>query len=242
MAISTQTQALVKLYQQRISLLQKQIYQVNTVESGYTINVGIGSNPIRFYGVNETLQNYSYPIQKLDTKIVQLNDQINSLQQQVLDLGNSATSVGCGTTSNINIVYRDDLKYKTYSFSSPNPYAESQGNLTSSNLGIGTNNFINQVSIGSYYGDIGNCYIIDCNNQVCAGFANSITALNLQISEKQIERNNLLGIVNILKSNRIEFQMQKYAYDESKNRLNLQIINSTTIINFLQNPAYQEFL
>lgn len=242
MAISTQTEALVELYQQRIDLLQKQVYQINTVESGYTINVGVGSTPVKIYGVNETIQNYNFPIQNLDSKIVEINDEIKSLQQQVLSLGQSASSVGCGSTGSINTVYRDDLKYKNYSFSSPNPYAESQGDLTSSNLGIGTNNFVVQVSIGTYHGNIGTCYGFFCNNEICAGFANSITTLNSQISQKQTERNNLINIVNTLKGNRIEFQMQKYAYDESKNKLNLQISSSEAIINFLQNPEYQEFL
>ena len=138
---------------------------------------------------------------------------------------------------------RDDLKYKTYSFTSPNPYSESTGDLTSSNSGIGTQTFVTQVSIGSYRGNIGTCYsLFLCTDEICIGFANTISALNAQIQTKQSERNNLNNIVNELKRNRTEFKMQKYAYDETTNKLNSQIQTTQNIINFLENPDYDEWL
>lgn len=242
MAISTYTEALIEFYNQRISLSQKQISQVSVVESGYTINVGVGSTPIKVYGPDELIANYDVPIKNLDNKIIQINNEIKSLQQQILTWGQTASAAGCGTTAGITTVYRDDLKYKTYGFTSPNPFTESEGNLTTSNLGIGTVNFISQVSIGTYRGQIGECFSFLCNEEICSGFAASITNATNQITAKRSERDNLLSIANTLKNNRIEFQLQKYAYAESKNKLNSQISSSQAVINYLNNPSYDEWL
>jgi hypothetical protein len=242
MAISTQTEALIEFYNQRIELSQKQISQVSIVEAGYTINTGVGSTPIKVYGPDELIGNYDVPIKNLDNQIIQINDEIKNLQQQILTWGQAASVAGCGSTAGISTVYRDDLKYKTYGFTSPNPYSESQGDLTTLNLGIGTVNFISQVSIGTYRAQIGECFSLLCDEETCSGFAASITNATNQITTKREERDNLLTIVNTLKNNRIEFQLQKYAYTESKNKLNSQISSSQAIINYLNNLSYDEWL
>lgn len=244
MAINTETQALVELYNQRIELSQKQIAQVDVVKQGYEINVGVGSTPIKVYGVEEVISYYDVPIQRLDNRIIEINNQIRELQEEVLFWGEEAMSVGCGTTALPEVdVLRDDLKYKSYSFTSPNPYSESEGNITSGNAGIGTLSYISQVSIGTYYGGIGSCYsLFLCSNEICSGYATSISNLNTQIAEKQAERNDLFPVVNELKRNRGEFQLQKYAYDETTNKLNAQIQATENVISFLTNPDYDEWL
>lgn len=244
MAISTQTEALIGLYNQRIELAQKQLSQVDVVKQGYEINVGVGSTPVKIYGVEEVISYYNVPIEKLDDRIIEINNEIVTLQEEILSWGQDAMSVGCGTTAlPVVNVLKDELKYETYSFSSPNPYSQSNGNLISSNSGIGTLTYINQVSIGTYYGGIGSCYnLFVCTNEICSGYATTISNLSSQIQTKQTERNGLMSIVNELKKNRTEFQIQKYAYDETKNKLDSQIQGSQNIINFLQNPDYDEWL
>lgn len=244
MAISTQTEALIGLYNQRIELSQKQLSQVDVIKQGYEINVGVGSTPVKIYGVEEVISYYNVPIENLDNRIIEINDNIKDLQEDVLFWGQEAMSVGCGTTSLPAItVYQDILKYETYSFTSPNPYSHSDGNLISSNSGIGTFDYISQVSIGTYRGGIGSCYsLFVCTNEICSGYATTINSINSQIETKQNERDGLITIVNELKKNRSEFQIQKYAYEETKNKLDSQIQASQNVINFLQNPDYDEWL
>ena len=148
MAISTQTEALLDLYNQKLSLDTQQLSQINTVQSGYTIMTGIGStDQIKIWGPTSVIENYNLPIQKLDNKIIEINDQIVNLQNQILTVGQAANAVGCGTTGiffftplgfSTVTVYEDQLKYRGYTFTSPNPFAPIGGNLITSNSGLGT--------------------------------------------------------------------------------------------------------
>jgi hypothetical protein len=243
MGISTQTEALVEFYNQKIVLDAKQITQVEIIESGYTIKTGIGTTEqIRVYGPQELIDNYNVPIKKIDNKVLEYNNQIRNLQDQVLSLGQQANAVGCGTTSvDAVVVYRDDLNYNGYGFNAPNPFSPSTGTITSSTLGFGTITQANPVAIGSYFGDVGTCYDpeLGCG---CAGYATSISNLNTQITNLKALRDPLIGKVNTLKEGRISSQLQKYAYDQSKIKLNQQIQKTQTIINFLQDPANDEWL
>jgi len=243
MGISTQTEALIEFYNQKIALDTKQITQVVIVESGYTIKTGIGTTEqIRVYGPQELIDNYNVPINKVDKKVLEYNNQIRNLQDQVLVLGQQANAVGCGTTSvDAVIVYRDDLNYTGYSFSAPNPFSPLTGTITSSTLGFGTITQANPVAIGSYFGDVGTCYDSPCGED-CAGFASSITNLNTQITNIKALRDPLIVTVNQLKASRIDFQLQKYAYTQSKVKLNQQIQRTQSIISFLQDPANDEWL
>ncbi len=245
MAISTQTEALIDLYTQKIDLDKKQLSQINTLQTGYTINTGIGSTEIvKIWGPSEVIGNYNTSVENLDKKIIQLNGRISILQNIVLGVGQSANSVGCGTTGifenspvgfNTVTVYEDQLKYRGYSYSGSNPYSPIGDSLTISNPGLGTETYVSQVAIGSYFGPISSI-------GTCAGYASSITNLNLQISNLQGERNILIGKVNILKSARSQFQLQNYAYERSKEQLNYSIGISSDIITFLQDPANDEWL
>ena len=154
MAISTQTEALIELYNQKNTLDAKQLSQVALVQEGYNIKTGIGvTEQIKIWGVNEVISNYNTPIEKLDNKIIEINSQINTFQSQILSLGRQANSVGCGTNpissryynlstillllyynrtnftfvsnvltialNNIVVVYKDDLRYRGYTYLAP---------------------------------------------------------------------------------------------------------------------------
>ena len=164
MGISTQTEALIELYNQKVSLDTQQLSQVNYVQQGYTIQTGIGETErIKIWGVNETIKNYDYPVEKLDSRIVEINDDIRNLQEQVLNLGQTANFNGCGIdplsfttyafslsltllyygrTDLFNIlpedivtVYQDNLRYRGYTYLPPNPFSNINGTITGSVLG-----------------------------------------------------------------------------------------------------------
>lgn len=245
MAISTQTEALIDLYTQKISLDKQQISQINVVQTGYTIQTGVGSTEqIKVWGPNEIIENYNIPIQKLDKKVLDLNFQISNLQSSVLSVGQEANSVGCGTTGifpetpvgySTVTVYQDQVNYRGYSYSGSNPYSTISGSLTIPNSGLGTESYVSQVAIGSYFGPIS-------SGGTCAGYATSIANLNSQISNLQSQRNDLLTKVNFLKTGRSQFELQKYAYERSVEKLNASIGISSSVINFLQDPSNAEWL
>lgn len=252
MPISTETESLINLYTQKIELDQKQIEQVNATQEGYTIVTGIGStDSIKIWGPSEVIDIYNGPIKKIDNKIVNINDQIGTLQYQVLVVSQEALSVGCGSTGwspgfSTVTIYQDVLNYEGYTFTGSNPFNPIQGVLNSGNLGIGTYNYISQVAIGSYYGSISTCsgFTSPCflNPQLCPGYASSISTLESQVLTLQIERNDLIAKVNFLKKAKINAELQNYAYEESKSRLNESIGVSNSILSFLQDPVNEEWL
>lgn len=250
MGISTQTEDIIRFYNQSISLDLNQITQINSVEVGFAVTTGIGSTQqIRVWGPQELINNYNIPTQKLDKEIVSINNQIKELQQLVLDIGQQANSVGCGTTGwslgfTTITVFQDQSRYRGYTYTEPNPFSGTDGVLTDGNAGIGTEDYISLVAIGSYFSPINVCNIpfLGCTSGECTGYATSIANLNSQISDLQDERNNLIDKVNTLKISRADFELQQYAYEQSKNRLNQKIQKTQNILTFLRDPNNAQWL
>lgn len=257
MAISTNTEALISLYQQKITSDTEQIAQVVYTENGFTTDLSTGGQ-FKLYGVQETLNYFNEPIQKIDARIVELNTQIAGLQGTILDVGQTANSCGCGGAIgfgstgvpffigvNTTTVNQDSVTYRGYSYTSPNPFSATSGTLTSVNSGIGTEDLVAQSSIGVYYGDVGvaRTTLPVCPGVTnCTGYATSITNLTNQITPLQTERNDLITKVNYLKAERIRFQIREYGFARQKEELNAEISTSNTIISFLQDPANEEWL
>ena len=245
MAISTQTEALLDLYNQKLSLDTQQLSQISTIQAGYTITTGIGaSDQIKIWGPTDVIANYNVPIEKLDNRIIEINNQITNLQSQILSVGQAANGVGCGTTGiflgsppgfGTVTVYQDQLRYKGYTFTAPNPFSGIDGTLITSNSGIGTQDYIAQVSIGDYYGPIG-------TDGVCAGYATSITNLTDSINVLRSERDPLIEKSTFLKAGRSQYELQNYGLEQSKVQVNTAIGISSTIVGFLQDPANSEWL
>lgn len=245
MALSTETEALLDLYNQKLSLDTQQLSQINTVQSGYTIMTGIGSTDhIKIWGPTSVIENYNPPIQRLDNKIIEINNQIVSLQNQILTVGQAANAVGCGTTgiflftpvgfATVNVT-QDQLRYRGYTFTSPNPFSPIDGTLITSNSGIGTQDYIADVVIGHYFGPIG-------TDGVCAGYATSITNLTNAIVGLRSERDPLIQKVNFLKQGRSQYELQNYGLEQSKAQVNTAIGISSSIVSFLSDPANAEWL
>jgi hypothetical protein len=241
MAISTQTGALLELYNKKVYLDTRQLSQINVVQNGYTIQAGAeSSDQIKIWGPTEVIENYNVPIQKLDNRIVELNTQIQSVQADLLDVKQTANANGCpgfvwiiGFTT--TTVLRDNLKYKGYAYTAPNPFSATTGDLTQPNIGIGTFNYVTQSVLGSYLGPIGDI-------GPCATYAEQIDILETQIAGLQSNRDDLIEKVNFLKSGRSTYQLQNYAYNQSIVQTNQSISNSNTIISFLEDPANAEWL
>lgn len=246
MSISTQTEALLDLYNQKIFLDQKQLEQVTTVQTGYTITTGIGTTDyIKVWGPQEVIENYNAPIQKLDNRILEINNQITDLKNNILTIGQNASNAGCGTTSSFVSVASSTINCKVYSLSGTNPFSESTQTLSSSNLGIGVLNSITTVSIGTYYSGISSCYAVGCSGAPggsCVAAAASITYFENQIPPLITERDNLIIKVNFLKDARLQYELQNYAYNQSKSQINTSIGISNSIISFLEDPDNEEWL
>jgi len=263
MAISTSTEALISLYQQKITSDTEQKEQVTYTENGFTYSLPDGGQ-FKLYGVQETLDYFNEPIEKIDTRIVQLNTQIVGLQNTILNVGQTANSCGCGgatgfTTSgnvpytytpvfvgvNTTTVTADTIPYRGYSFTSPNPFSQISGTLTSLNVGIGTEDLTGSTTLGVYYGNVGvaRTTLPVCPGVTdCTGYATSITNLTNQVTTLQTQRNDLIAKVNYLKKERARFEIRKYGFDRQKEELDAEIATSNAIVSFFQDPANEEWL
>lgn len=259
MAISTSTEALISLYQQKVESDTEQITQVTYTENGFTTQLANGDQ-FKLYGIQETLDYFDAPIEKLDTRIVELNSQIVGLQNTIINVGQSANTCGCGGAIgfgstgvpffigvNTTTVYADTLTYRGYSYTSPNPFSATSGTLSSGNVGVGTEDLTGQSSLGVYYGDVGvartTLPVASCPTVTsCSGYATSITNLTTQVTSLQTQRNDLIVKVNYLKKERSRFQIRKYGFDRQKEELNAEIATSNAILSFFQDPANEEWL
>jgi hypothetical protein len=237
MSISTYTQNLIEYYESKKSNDAKQKDQIQQTKVGYTIKQADGTPDIKVWGVVEILNNFDAPIKCIDNKIIQINDSIKELQNAVLSVGQTANSVGCGTIGiNSITVYEDRLRYRGWGLNGTNPFNPESGPLNISNAGIGTENYINPVAIGTYYGPVSICtdpLQIICNATICSGYATSISNLNSTITTKQSQRDSLIQKVNTLKDKRSQFELQKWGYDQTLDKLDNEISQSEDILDFL---------
>jgi hypothetical protein len=246
MAISTSSQNLVDFYNQKIKLDTEQLGHLKVVaDDGYSTKIGKGTTQVvKIWSTKEILESMNNIIEPLDSDVVSINNEIKTLQSLVLSTAQEAISVGCGTGTaspgfTTVTVYHDIVKYEGYDFSGSNPFNPVDGNINNSNVGLGTYNYVTQVAIGTYYDPINTCNIetilfLTCNNTVCQNYADTIIDLNAEIVTLQNRRDNRNANINILKEERIKYELQDYAYRRSKQNLKDSIDSSKSIINFLQ--------
>lgn len=261
MGISTSTEALIAFQEKKIAKDKEQKQQVAETEKGYSFDLGESYGTFKFEANSEVLSWYEEPIEKLDKRIYEINVQIVNLQNQILAIGQSANTCGCGgkvgfgSTGvgfflgiNTITVYADTVTYRGWTYEYPTPFVQTSGNLTASNSGVGTENLTGQVSIGVYYGNIGiartniDLFPICPGVTTCSPYPPQITALQNQISPLQSERNDLISKVNFLKSERAIYKIREYGYNSQKILLNQQINQSEGLINFLKDPSNEEWL
>ena len=236
MTISTQTKALIELYENKVKRDQTQLTQINTTIAGYEINTG--SNIVKIYGVTENLSNFSIPISGLDNKIVGITSNIYNLYQDIVGIATNANADGCPAvveeTTGISTVYADIVSYRSYNFTFPNVFGNTTGAITTGNLGIGTETFISKVAIGTYFefdSDVGICGIAS------AAISSKLAQINTLISQ----RNPYISNVNSLKAARVKYQLEQLGYNQTIIQITGQIAESNSILNILKNPSLQEF-
>lgn len=245
MPISTSSKNLIDFYKQKIILDTQQLDQIKIVaDDGYEIRTGAGiTEKVKIWSTKEILESMNNIIEPLDSEIVSINSNIQTLQELVLSTAQEAVAVGCGSDGpgpglTAVTVYRDVVRYEGYDFSGSNPFNPVDGQINNSNVGLGTYNFIRQVAIGTYYDPIDTCnfespLFFTCNNNTCQNYSDTIDDLNVQIDSLRTQRDVSNVDVNRLKEERIKYQLQDYAYRKSKQNLVQSIADSNSIIGFL---------
>jgi hypothetical protein len=247
MAISTSAQNLIDFYYQKIELDNQQLYQLKIVnDDGWETKTGAGvTEKVKIWSVTEILKSMDDIIVPLDSQIVSVNTDIKDLQDSVLETAQQAIAVGCGSETaapgfTTITVYHDVVRYKGYDYSGQNPFNPDNGQMNNNNVGLGTYNFIAQVAIGTYYGPINECNIgsplyFGCDSNDCEDFSDTIDELNAQINILRSTRDSVMDDVNLLKEERIKYELQDYAYKKSKQNIRDSINSSKALINFLNN-------
>ena len=236
MAISTNTEALIDLYEKKVEDDQKQLIQINQVIAGFEVDTG--TEIVKINGVTETLTNFNVPISGLDSEIVGINSSIYVLYQDIVGIGTQANFDGCPAVvdenTGITTVYADVVSYRTYNFTFPNVFGTSTGTITTGNLGIGTHTFISQVAIGTYFS-------FDSNIGICGIASAAIDSKLAQINTLISQRNPYISNVNTLKAARIKYQLEQLGYNQSVTQITAQIAESNSILTILKNSSLQEF-
>jgi hypothetical protein len=156
----------------------------------------------------------------LDAKIVSLVGNINTLKTEIVTLYSNAYAVGCGTTVGATDINQDTAIDSSYylsssSYDSDEPYEINNVPLTSSNVGFGTfviytkNN--PQSGIGSAYASVGSCFGGGCVSANCTNFASQIAIKESQVTILQSELDDLVPSVNSLKTERVDYQVIRWA-------------------------------
>ncbi len=193
---------------------------------------------------------FTTPTKNLDNQIVPIVSQINTLKAEIVSLAAGAYAVGCGTTGGSTIVYPDVVRnfvanLSSDSYSGNDPYGTTSSALSSSNVGIGTllvytQNDSSQSGIGSLYASINSCFrpktlipLVACVSGECVSFASSITTRQNQITVLASQIVSLVSNSNSLRRERIDYEIQRYSYNQSIVYLtsrNSQINSTITIL------------
>lgn len=236
MAISTNTEALIDLYEKKVKDDQKQLTQINQVIAGFQVDTG--TEIIKINGVTETLTNFNVPISGLDREIVGITSNMYILYRDIVGIATQANFDGCPATIDENVgittVYADVVNYRTYNFTFPNVFGTSTGNITTANLGIGTETFISKVAIGTYFE-------FDSGIGICGIASAAINAKLSQINTLASQRNSYVTNVNSLKSARVKYQLEEFGYNQTIIQITGQIANNNAVLNILKNSSLQQF-
>ncbi len=193
---------------------------------------------------------FTTPTKNLDNQIVPIVSQINTLKAEIVSLAAGAYAVGCGTTGGATTVYPDVVRnfvanLSSDSYSGNDPYGTTSSALSSSNVGIGTllvytQNDSSQSGIGSLYASINSCFrpktlipLVACVSGECVSFASSITTRQNQITVLASQIVSLVSNSNSLRRERIDYEIQRYSYNQSIVYLtsrNSQINSTITIL------------
>jgi len=237
MASGPNTKYLISSYKKSITQDNKQKEQLDQVIAGIEIRTADDEDPeYVIEGINNQINRFDPATKGLDRRILEVNNQIKTLQNQILVLGQQANVIGCGTTSSgvVNVV-EDRVILHSWSFTSPNPFSKSTQELVSNTVGVGTYDVVTQVSIGTYLGFA--TPIVGA----CVGYSNSITTLNNSLTTYRAERDTVIVQINVIKESRASYELQRYGYQTAKSQLDAQIQKKNTLISALEDPNNQRY-
>jgi len=237
MASGPNTEYLISSYKKSVAQDNKQKEQLDQVISGLEIRTADNEDPeYVIEGINDQINRFDPATKGLDTRILNINNQIKNIQSQILVLGQQANAIGCGTTSVAVVdVVEDRVILHSWAFTSPNPFSKSTQELSASNVGVGTYDVVTQVSIGTYAG------FTTPITGLCVGYSNSITTLTNSLTTYRAERDAVIVQINVIKEARASYQLQKYGYETAKAQLDAQIQKKNTLISALQDPNNQQY-
>jgi len=237
MASGPKTEYLISSYKKSVTQDSQQKQQLDQVISGIEIRTADDEDPeYVIEGVSKQISRFDPATKGLDKRILEINNQIKTIQNQILVLGQQANIIGCGTTSAAVVdVVEDRVILHSWSFTSPNPFSKTTQELSTSNAGVGTYDGVTQVSIGTYAG-FTTPIVGDC-----VGYSNSITTLSNSLTTYRAERNAVIIQINVIKEARASYELQKYGYETAKSQLDAQIQKKSILINALENPDNQRY-
>ena len=137
----------------------------------------------------------------LDTRIVSLVGNINTLKTEIVTLYSNAYAVGCGTTVGVSTVFSDTAIDSSYNLSSSSYDSDDPYEI----------NNVTQSGIGSAYASVDSCFRGGCVSANCTNFASQIAIKENQITILQSELDNLVPSVNSLKTERVDYQVIRWA-------------------------------
>jgi hypothetical protein len=211
----------------------------------------IADNEVSVQESQAVIDNFTPSCKGLDSRIVSLVGNINTLKGEIVTLYSNAYAVGCGTTVGVSTVFSDTAIDSSYylsssSYDSDEPYEINNVSLTSSNVGFGTfviytkNN--PQSGIGSAYASVGSCFGGSCVSANCTNFASQIAIKENQILTLQSEIDNLVLSVNSIKTERVDYQIRRWADKYTIRNLKEENQRINASISILNNPDYDLYI
>lgn len=188
----------------------------------------IEENKLTIIESQSIIDDFNPSCKGLDSRIVTITSQINTLLGEISSLNLQAYGVGCGTTIGSTTIYPDNILDSSYNLSNEpyddeDPYLVTNTTLTTSNVGFGTfviyrknDNLV--AGIGISYSNVDSCFRIGCVGANCVNFSNQIQQKQSQIEVLRSELNQLVTSVNSLKTDRLDYQTRRWT-DKHTNKL-----------------------
>lgn len=194
--------------------------------------------------IQKDIESFTPVCTTVDSQIVSIASSIVTLQTEIINLSESAYAVGCGTTAAMTTSYPDIVRSLSYnlcteSYDGESPYDVNTTFLNSGNVGFGTfliytQNDSSQTGIGTLYGEIESCFRIGCTSGICVSFASSISTKQSQITTLRNRLTNLLIDSNNVKTERVDYEIQRYGNNYTIKILTQENIRISSAITSIQ--------
>ena len=185
-----------------------------------------------------------------DSEILSLVSDINTIKGEIVILNSNANAAGCGTTVGLSTIRQDIVRTLSYNISSDNydgedPFDITISTLSNGNIGYGTFLTYTQndstTGIGTSFANIGICSGFPCIPANCVSYASSIAAKESQITVLRNELSVLINPINIIKEERVDYQLRRYGDKYSIRILTEENIKVSIAITTLNNPIYDPY-